>query len=131
MNFAPSSYPTMNLSIPTDLVPPITPMIFRGLIPGIFVSMVTKDTKIPGINPRKIIGVIGGTKSVGIDKFIVGYEEGAKFIDKETKVLVSYSNSFGDPAKGKELTLAQFQQGADIVYQVAGCTGEEIGSAHV
>ncbi len=113
--------------------PNVVSVIFKehegSFLAGALAAMVTKDTKIPGTNPQKIIGVIGGTKSVGIDKFIVGYEEGAKFIDKETKVLVSYSNSFGDPAKGKELTLAQFQQGADIVYQVAGGTGEGVIAA--
>jgi basic membrane protein A len=100
-----------------------------SFLAGALAAMVTRDPKIPGTNAQKIIGVIGGTKSSGIDKFIVGYQEGARFIDKDTKVLVSYSNSFGDPAKGKELALAQFNQGADIVYQVAGGTGEGVIAA--
>ncbi len=100
-----------------------------SFLAGALAAMVTKDPKIPGTNPQKIIGVIGGTKSSGIDKFIVGYQEGARYIDKDTKVLVSYSNTFGDPAKGKELALAQFNQGADIVYQVAGGTGEGVIAA--
>jgi basic membrane protein A len=113
--------------------PNVVSVIFKehegSFLAGALAALVTKDPKIPGTNPQKIIGVIGGTKSVGIDKFIVGYEEGARFIDKDTKVLVSYSNTFGDPAKGKELALAQFTQGADIVYQVAGGTGEGVIAA--
>lgn len=113
--------------------PNVVSVIFKehegSFLAGALAAQVTKNTNIPGINSQKIIGVIGGTKSVGIDKFIVGYEEGAKFIDKGTRVLVSYSNSFGDPAKGKELTLAMFGQGADIVYQVAGGTGEGVIAA--
>ena len=39
---------------------------------GALAAMVTTDTSIKGVNDKAIIGVIGGTKSVGIDKFIVG-----------------------------------------------------------
>lgn len=67
--------------------------------------------------------MIGGTKSTGIDKFIVGYIEGAKHVDEEVEVLTSYTNDFGDPAKGKQAALAMFEQGADVVYHVAGGTG--------
>lgn len=128
-------FPTTTFSILNIAVdkPNVVSVIFKehegSFLAGALAAMVTKDPNIPGTNPQKIIGVIGGTKSVGIDKFLVGYEEGAKFIDKDTKVLVSYSNTFGDPAKGKELALAQFNQGADIVYQVAGGTGEGVIAA--
>lgn len=110
--------------------PNIVSVIFKeqegSFLAGALSAMVTKDTNIPGINEKKIIGAIGGTKSLGIDKFIVGYEEGAHYIDPQVKVLVAYSNSFGDPVKGKELATAMFQQGADIVYQIAGGTGQGI-----
>jgi basic membrane protein A len=90
---------------------------------GALAALVTQDPSIPGINPQHTIGVIGGTKSTGIDKFLVGYVQGARRIDKNVKVLVKYSNNFGDPAKGKQIAEAMFDQGADIVYQVAGGTG--------
>jgi basic membrane protein A and related proteins len=90
---------------------------------GALAALATRDTKIPGINARHVIGVIGGTKSTGIDKFLVGYIQGARRIDPKIRVLVKYSNNFGDPAKGKQITEAMFDQGADIVYQVAGGTG--------
>ncbi|AIU70425.1 ABC transporter substrate-binding protein [Thermococcus eurythermalis] len=38
-------------------------------------------------------------------------------------ILYTYTGSFGDPAKGKQATQAQLQQGAWVVYQVAGGTG--------
>lgn len=90
---------------------------------GALAALVTRDTKIRGINAKHVIGVIGGTKSTGIDKFLVGYYQGARAIDPKIKVLVKYSNNFGDPAKGKQITEAMYDQGADIVYQVAGGTG--------
>ncbi|MEM1540631.1 MAG: BMP family ABC transporter substrate-binding protein [Candidatus Bathyarchaeia archaeon] len=94
-----------------------------SFLAGALAAMVVNNRSIPGITGNKTIGVIGGTKSLGIDKFIVGYQEGASYIDPEVKVLVAYSETFGDPAKGRELALAMFNAGADIVYQVAGATG--------
>jgi basic membrane protein A len=90
---------------------------------GALAAMMTTQTGNPKINPDKKIGVIGGTKSVGIDKFLSGYVQGAHDVDKDVQVLTAYSNSFGDPAKGTQLADTMFQQGADIVYQVAGGTG--------
>ena len=36
---------------------------------------------------------------------------------------MAYVDSFGDPEAGKEFALAQFNDGADIVFPVAGLTG--------
>lgn len=90
---------------------------------GTLAALVTTDTSIEGINEEPIIGVIGGTKSVGIDKFISGYIEGAKAADPDVQVLVAYSNNFADPTIGLQMTKAMFEQGADIVYHIAGGTG--------
>lgn len=110
--------------------PNVTSVMFGeqqgSYLAGALAAMVTEDTAIQGVNSQKIIGVIGGTKSLGIDKFIVGYIEGAHYVDPSVNVLTAYSNSFGDPAKGKQMAQAMFEQGADIVYQVAGGTGQGV-----
>ncbi len=90
---------------------------------GALAAMVTADTSIKGINDDLVIGVIGGVKAPGIDKFIVGYIQGAKSVNQDTDVKVAYSDSFGDPAKGQQMAKAMFDDGADIVFQVAGGTG--------
>lgn len=90
---------------------------------GALAAQVTTDTSIKGINEQPVIGVIGGVKAPGIDKFIVGYIQGAKAINPDIDVKVAYSESFGDPAKGQQMAKAMFDEGADIVYQVAGGTG--------
>jgi|YNPMSStandDraft_1061717.scaffolds.fasta_scaffold00222_24 basic membrane protein A len=96
---------------------------------GALAAMVTTMEGNELVNSEAIIGAIGGTQSPGIDKFIVGYTEGAQYINPEVKVLSAYSNSFGDPAKGRELALAMYDQGADIVFQIAGGTGEGVFQA--
>jgi basic membrane protein A len=90
---------------------------------GVLAAQVTGDPAIKGIGAQKIIGVIGGTKSAGIDKFIVGYMQGARDTDPAVQVKVAYANNFGDPAIGLQMAKAMFEQGATIVYQVAGGTG--------
>lgn len=90
---------------------------------GALAAMQTTNTDDPKINPDKTIGVIGGTAGVGIDKFLVGFIQGAHDVDPDVKVLTAYSNDFADPAKGQQLAQTMFEQGADIVYAVAGGTG--------
>ncbi|NTE88373.1 BMP family lipoprotein [Agrobacterium rubi] len=90
---------------------------------GVLAAQVTTDTSIKGINAEPIIGVIGGTKSAGIDKFIAGYIEGAKSVNPKIDVKVAYSNNFADPALGQQMAKAMFEEGVDIIYQVAGGTG--------
>lgn len=74
-------------------------------------------------NPERIIGFVGGAQNTAIEDFLVGYIEGAKAVDPEIKVLISYIGSFSDTAKGKELAMAQIDQGADVVFSVAGGAG--------
>jgi basic membrane protein A len=90
---------------------------------GALAAMQTTNTADPKINADKVIGVIGGAQSAGIDKFLVGYIQGARDVDPDVKVLTAYSNDFADPTKGQQLAQSMFDQGADIVYAVAGGTG--------
>ncbi len=105
----------------------ITSVLFSehegSYLAGALAAMVTTNTDIPGINEDANIGVIGGTRSVGIDKFLVGFVQGAREINPDVQVQVAYANTFGDPATGQQMAEAMFENGADIVYQVAGGTG--------
>jgi basic membrane protein A len=42
------------------------------------------------------------------------------------KVSTSYVGAWNDPAKGKEFTMAMYRQGADVVFAVAGETGNGV-----
>ncbi len=64
-----------------------------------------------------------GSQIPVIDDFIVGYEQGACLVNPDIQSIVQYAGSWDDPARGKEITLAMYEQGADIVFQVAGGTG--------
>ena len=89
---------------------------------GALAAMIT-TSNMTAANPDKVIGFLGGMDIPVINDFKVGYQQGAEYIDSGIKVLVTYAGAFNDPAKGKELTLAMFDQGADITFNVAGETG--------
>ena len=73
------------------------------------------------------IGAVGGKDIPVINDFMIGYIQGAGEAGiSEDNVLIQYAGSWNDPAKGKELALTMYQQGADIVFQVAGGTGEGV-----
>lgn len=74
-------------------------------------------------NPQKMIGFLGGMDIPVINDFLVGYIEGALYIDEDIKVFVSYVGGFDDPATGKEMALAQYNAGVDIGFNVAGKSG--------
>lgn len=89
---------------------------------GALAGLVTKsDMELA--NKDNVIGFLGGMDIPGINDFLVGYIEGAKNVNPDVKVIVSYAGDFGDPAKGKELALVQYNSKADISFNVAGGTG--------
>ncbi|MBS4536768.1 BMP family ABC transporter substrate-binding protein [Clostridium sp. D2Q-14] len=89
---------------------------------GALASLVT-TSEMELANSENTIGFLGGADTPGINDFLVGYIEGAQYVDPEIKVLVSYAGNFTDPAKGKELGIVQYNSGVDISFNVAGGTG--------
>lgn len=76
-----------------------------------------------------VIGAVGGEDNDTINDFFVGYEQGAKYANPDIKVVTNYANTYEDPAKGKECALALNDQGADVIFQVAGNTGNGVFAA--
>ncbi|MBI4277110.1 MAG: BMP family ABC transporter substrate-binding protein [Armatimonadetes bacterium] len=73
------------------------------------------------------IGFVGGMKIPLIEKFEAGYIAGARYVKPKIEVFSDYAGTTGeafrDPVKGKELALAQYDRGADIIYHASGATG--------
>ena len=76
-----------------------------------------------------VVGVVGGENAATINDFIVGYEAGAKYVKSDASVKRQYANTYEDPAKGKECALALYNDGCDVVFAVAGKTGEGVFEA--
>jgi basic membrane protein A len=74
-------------------------------------------------NSGRVVSSVGGIKLPSVDRFIAGYQAGAKKAVPGTKTLNAYSQDFGDQAKCKEIALGQIGQGSRVVFQVAGGCG--------
>nr|PZN55043.1 MAG: BMP family ABC transporter substrate-binding protein [Chloroflexota bacterium] len=96
-----------------------------SFLTGVYAAAMTQSG-LEGTNPDPIIGVIGAQSIPVIDDFIVGYEQGACLVNPDITTIVQYvggAAAWNDPARAKEITLAMYEQGADIVFSVAGGSG--------
>jgi basic membrane protein A len=69
------------------------------------------------------IGSVGGQKQPPVDRYIAGYQAGARKADPGIKLLNTYSQDWVDQAKCKQAALDEISAGANIVFQVAGGCG--------
>ena len=71
----------------------------------------------------KAVGSVGGLKIPPVDRYIAGYQYGAKKAFPGIKMLNDYSQDFVAQAKCKEKALNQIAQGSVVEFQVAGQCG--------
>jgi basic membrane protein A len=99
----------------------VTGLLFKeqeaGYLAGYMAGLYLKDAG------GTTIGSVGGQKIPPVDHYIAGYQAGAKAANPSVKTLNAYSQDFVDQAKCKEIALNQIQQGAKVVFQVAGQCG--------
>src|SRR5256885_5419107 len=73
------------------------------------------------------VGFIGGMDIGLIHRFETGYEEGARAVNPNVKVVQNYVGvtdaAWNNPGKGKEIALAQIAKGADVIFTAAGNSG--------
>jgi basic membrane protein A len=97
-------------------------LLFReqevGYLAGYLAGLVEKQKAGPNV-----IGSVGGMKEPPVDRFIAGYQAGAKKADPGVKILNAYSQDWVDLAKCKEAALNQIAAGSNIEFQVAGGCG--------
>ena len=70
-----------------------------------------------------VVSSVGGQKIPPVDRFIAGFQAGAKAANPDVQTLNGYSQDFVDQAKCKEVALDQIAKKSDIVFQVAGGCG--------
>jgi basic membrane protein A len=89
-----------------------------GYLAGYLAALTAKREPGPDV-----ISSVGGMKEPPVDRFIAGYQAGAKKADPSIKLLNGYSQDWDDLAKCKEQALNQIAGGSSIVFQVAGGCG--------
>ena len=75
------------------------------------------------ISKTGVLGTILGMEFPTVTDFKVGFDQGAKDANPDIQIVNAIAGTFTDPAKGKEIGLAQLNQGADILFPIAGGTG--------
>ena len=69
------------------------------------------------------LGVIGGTELPPVKESFTAFEAGARRVNPKIQVLTSFVGNWDDVSAGKELALAQFARGADVIFQNADAAG--------
>jgi basic membrane protein A len=91
-----------------------------GYLAGIVAASITKSGK---------IAAVGGTNVPAVVAYNAGYVAGAKSVKPDIKTLYQETDpdptkGFNDPAKGKAIATTFIGQGADVIFQIAGLTGQ-------
>jgi basic membrane protein A len=91
-----------------------------GYLAGIVAASITKSGK---------IAAVGGTNVPAVVAYNAGYVAGAKSVKPDRKTLYQETDpdptkGFNDPAKGKAIATTFIGQGADVIFQIAGLTGQ-------
>ena len=100
----------------------VASLVFREHEGSYLVGMIAASKSKTGV-----LGFVGGMDIPLIHRFETGYAEGAKSINPNIKIVDNYvgvtDGAWNNPGKGKELSLAQIEKGADVIFTAAGNSG--------
>lgn len=96
----------------------ISPANFRveqaAYLLGVIAGMMTNTNK---------LGVMGGQNIPSVNSTFMAFEGGAKSVNPEAEVSRVYVGNWEDIGKGKELSLAQINEGVDFLFPNADAAG--------
>ncbi len=124
MNRVAADFPNVNFALIDAEAKPnnVASLIYKAhegtFLAGVIAALKTKSKK---------VGFVGGMKIPLVEAFEIGFNAGIKKTNPEIKLQANYvgvtPQAFDDPAKGKELALAQYKNGVDIILVAAGASG--------
>jgi basic membrane protein A len=88
-----------------------------GYLAGYAAGLAAKD------RGGKAVSSVGGQKQPPVDRYIAGFQAGAKAAFPGIETINGYSQDFEAQAKCKEVALNQIADGSVVVFQVAGGCG--------
>jgi basic membrane protein A len=89
-----------------------------GYLAGYLAGLVVKEQ-----GGEQVVSTVGGIKIPPVDRYIAGFQAGAKAANPGVTTLNGYSQDFVDQARCKEIALEQIDRGSQVVMQVAGGCG--------
>ena len=126
LNEVAPNYPDTSFVIVDDVVsqPNVVSALFNAQEPSYLVG-VAAALKAKAAGASKV-GYIGGMEFDTILAFEAGYREGVASVDPNMEVLYDYIGDFTSADLGKALAQKQFNDGAYVIYQVAGAAGNGV-----
>ncbi|MGG4142069.1 BMP family protein [Paenibacillus algorifonticola] len=88
-----------------------------SFLAGVVAGLTTKSNK---------IGFVGGMEIPSVTIFEAGFNAGVAAVNPEAKVIRNYTGEFGKPDLGKAAATVMYNDGVDIIFQVAGGTGNGV-----
>jgi basic membrane protein A and related proteins len=117
-------YPQIRFAIVDGVseLPNVASLVFKehegSYLVGILAAMTSRTAT---------LGFLGGMDIGLIHRFARGFEEGAKSVNPNIRILQNYVGvtdaAWNNPGRGKELALAQIAKGADVIFTAAGNSG--------
>jgi DNA-binding SARP family transcriptional activator/basic membrane lipoprotein Med (substrate-binding protein (PBP1-ABC) superfamily) len=77
----------------------------------------------PARERADVVSVVGGIHTSQTERTIAGFRRGVRSALPGTQVLVDYSDETDDPTRCEQIANSQIDQGADVVFAVAGKCG--------
>src|SRR6185503_15881191 len=117
-------YPNIHFAIIDGVsnLPNVASLVFKEHEGSYLVGLLAAKASRTGV-----IGFLGGMDIGLIHRFEKGYEEGARSVNPNIRVIQNYvgvtDGAWNNPGKGKELALAQIGKGADVIFTAAGNSG--------
>jgi basic membrane protein A and related proteins len=99
-------------------IPNVSGIVFAedeaGYLAGVLAASVSKSGT---------VAAVGGVEIPPVQKFLIGYENGAKSVNPDIQVKKVYIDSFTDRARGAEAARSFIAEGADVIFGAGGQTG--------
>lgn len=96
-----------------------------GYLAGIVAGYMTQEfaDSSDRLNDENVVGVVIGLDIPPVERYQAGYYAGVKEVNPDARVISATAGAFDNQSAGKELALGMIDEGADIVFHVAGLTG--------
>jgi len=105
-------FPAMTIVVSSGgkVAPNVVPLIFELEQGSYLAGMVAA-----GMSRSHVVGAVGGVAIPPVQGTFKAFEAGARAVDPNVKVLVSYIGNWDDVGAAKEAAVAQIQRGADVL----------------
>jgi basic membrane protein A len=119
---ASAKYPDIKFAIVDSAYDPALPNV-QGLVFAEDQAGYLAGALAAQLSKSGTIAAVGGIEIPPVQKFLKGYEAGAKSINPDINVRLVYIDSFTDRARGGEAAKSFISEGADVIFGAGGQTG--------